>query len=51
MKHGLPVVSVGMPTAIDWSWLAVRESNRIARGRCIYASFGVLLLARLVSCE
>ena len=31
-------------------WVAVRKSNRIARGRCIYASFGVLSLARLVSC-
>ena len=30
--------------------LAERESNRIARGRFIFASFGVFLLARLVSC-
>ena len=30
--------------------VAARESNRIARGRFIFASFGVLLLARLVSC-
>ena len=30
--------------------LAERESNRIARRRCIFASFGVLSLARLISC-
>ena len=30
--------------------IAERESNRIARRRCIFASFGVLSLARLISC-
>ena len=30
--------------------IAERESNRIARRRCIFASSGALLLARLVSC-
>ncbi|MBP3394839.1 MAG: DMT family transporter [Lentisphaeria bacterium] len=30
--------------------IAEREPNRIARRRCIFASFGALLLARLVSC-
>ena len=31
-------------------WVAEREPNRIARRRCIFASFGVLSLARLISC-
>ena len=30
--------------------LAEREPNRIARRRCIFASFGALSLARFVSC-
>ena len=31
---------------VDILWVAEREPNRIARRRCIFASFGVLSLAR-----
>ena len=44
------IIRLGTRISRAAAGLAERESNRIARRQCIFASFGVLSLARLVSC-
>jgi len=50
-KHWLLQPILCLAVFVDpFQGLAERQSNRIARRRCIFASFGALSLARFVSC-